>query len=274
MVDDDQPLVQVLQPVDRLLGVGVERGAEPGRHRVEPLRQHAGKLGLAARQGLAHGLHPAARLGLQPRQFGEPGIVPLPRRPAQQHIGERRHAARQQDDQHRQNEQDGFGHGGVVADSGRRGERSGNSKLLTVPDAPTTSPVMARRDIIILPDKRLRLVSKPVGKITAEIKTLVEDMFETMYDAPGIGLAAIQVGVPKRVVVMDLAKGDETPPEPRYFVNPEILWASEETAAYEEGCLSVPEIFDEVERSSKVRLRYLDYHGKAHEEEAEGLFAV
>jgi peptide deformylase len=98
-------------------------------------------------------------------------------------------------------------------------------------------------------------------------------MLETMYDAPGIGLAAIQVGVPQRVIVMDLARGEE-PPAPRYFVNPEILWASEETAPYEEGCLSVPEIYDEVERPARVRLRYLGYDGKAVEEEAEGVFAV
>jgi peptide deformylase len=120
----------------------------------------------------------------------------------------------------------------------------------------------------------LKTISKPVKGVDDTLRALMDDMLETMYDAPGIGLAAIQVGVPKRVIVMDLAKGDETPPEPRFFVNPEILWASEDTAPYEEGCLSVPEVFDEVERPSRVRLRYLDYHGKAHEEEAEGLFAV
>jgi peptide deformylase len=98
-------------------------------------------------------------------------------------------------------------------------------------------------------------------------------MLETMYAAPGIGLAAIQVGVAKRVIVMDLAREGE-PPAPRHFVNPEILWASEETAPYEEGCLSVPDIFDEVERPARVKLRYLDYHGKTVEEDAEGLFAV
>jgi peptide deformylase len=101
----------------------------------------------------------------------------------------------------------------------------------------------------------------------------MDDMLETMYAAPGIGLAAIQVGVPKQVIVMDLARQGE-PPEPRYFVNPEILWASEETAPYEEGCLSVPEIYDEVDRPARVKLRYLDYHGKDVTEDAEGLFAV
>ena len=90
----------------------------------------------------------------------------------------------------------------------------------------------------------------------------MDDMLETMYDAPGIGLAAIQIGVPKRVIVMDLARARGAR-EPRYFVNPEILWRSEETAPYEEGCLSVPEIYDEVERPAKVRLRYLNYPGRA-----------
>jgi peptide deformylase len=120
----------------------------------------------------------------------------------------------------------------------------------------------------------LKQVSTPVEVVDDELRALMDDMLETMYDAPGIGLAAIQVGVPKRVIVMDLARGEEEEPQPRYFVNPEILWASEETLPYEEGCLSIPEIYDEVERPAKVRLRYLDYDGKAVEEEAEGLFAV
>ena len=119
----------------------------------------------------------------------------------------------------------------------------------------------------------LKQKSAPVETVDDALRTLMDDMLETMYAAPGIGLAAIQVGVPKRVIVMDLARGED-PPEPRYFVNPEILWASEETQPYEEGCLSVPEIYDEVERPAKVRLRYLDYHGKKVEEEAEGVYAV
>ena len=106
-----------------------------------------------------------------------------------------------------------------------------------------------------------------------DLRALMDDMLETMYAAPGIGLAAIQVGVAKRVIVMDLAREGE-PPAPRHFVNPEIIWASEETAPYEEGCLSVPDIFDEVERPARVKLRYLNYQGETVEEEAEGLFAV
>ncbi len=120
----------------------------------------------------------------------------------------------------------------------------------------------------------LKQVSAPVETVDDDLRALMDDMLETMYDAPGIGLAAVQVGVPKRVIVMDLARGDDEEPAPRYFVNPEILWASEETQPYEEGCLSVPDIYDEVERPAKVKLRYLDYNGKTVEEDAEGLFAV
>jgi peptide deformylase len=132
---------------------------------------------------------------------------------------------------------------------------------------------MALREILVVPDPILKQVSRPVETVDDDLRALMDDMLETMYAAPGIGLAAIQIGVPKRVIVMDLAREGE-PPAPRYFVNPEILWASEETAPYEEGCLSVPEIFDEVERPSQVKLRYLDYDGKTVEEDAEGLYAV
>jgi len=132
---------------------------------------------------------------------------------------------------------------------------------------------MALRDIIILPDKRLRSVSKPVVEISDEIRTLVADMFDTMYDAPGVGLAAIQVGVPSRVVVMDLSKR-EAEAEPLVFINPEIAWSSEEKSPYEEGCLSIPDVHEDVERPSRVRIRYLDLDGKPQEADAEGLFAT
>ena len=132
---------------------------------------------------------------------------------------------------------------------------------------------MAMRDILILPDKRLRLVCEPVKTIDREIKTLVADMFETMYEAPGIGLAAIQVGVPRRVVTMDLAK-KEDPKEPRVFINPEILWKSDEKATYEEGCLSIPEFYEDVERPAQVRVKYLDLEGREQELEASGLLAT
>jgi len=132
---------------------------------------------------------------------------------------------------------------------------------------------MALREIITLPDKRLRLKSEPVGKITAEIKKLIEDMFETMYDAPGIGLAAIQVAVPKRIVTMDLSK-KEGEKNPRVFINPEIIASSEDVSTYEEGCLSIPEIYEDVERPARVTVKYTDLDGKKHEEEADGLFAT
>jgi peptide deformylase len=132
---------------------------------------------------------------------------------------------------------------------------------------------MALRDILLVPDPILKKVSARVDVVDDGLRTLMDDMLETMYAAPGIGLAAIQVGVPKRVIVMDLAReGEEAAPQ--YFVNPEILWASEETAPYEEGCLSVPEIYDEVERPSHVKLRYMNYRGETVEEDAEGLYAV
>ncbi len=133
---------------------------------------------------------------------------------------------------------------------------------------------MAIREILTVPDPRLKEVSNPVaGGVTDDIRTLMDDMLETMYAAPGIGLAAIQIGVPLRVIVMDLAR-EGASPEPRYFVNPEICEMVEETAPYEEGCLSVPDVFDEIDRPVRCLLRYLDYNGNAVEEWAEGLFAV
>ena len=133
---------------------------------------------------------------------------------------------------------------------------------------------MAIREILTAPDPRLKLKSKPVeGGVSDAHRKLMDDMLETMYAAPGIGLAAIQIGEPLRIIVMDLAKDDE-PKAPRYFINPEILWASEEVKPWEEGCLSVPEIYDEVDRPAHVKLRYLDYHGKVIEEDAHDLYAV
>jgi len=132
---------------------------------------------------------------------------------------------------------------------------------------------MALREIIKLPDKRLRLTSEPVKRIDAGIRKLVDDLFETMYEAPGIGLAAIQIGVDKRVVTMDLSKKDDEH-HPLVFINPEITWRSEEKSKYEEGCLSIPEFYEEVERAAKVKVKYLDIDGKEHEIEASGLFAT
>jgi peptide deformylase len=132
---------------------------------------------------------------------------------------------------------------------------------------------MAVRDILIIPDKRLRLKSEPVKAVDKTLRTLVDDMFETMYAAPGIGLAAIQIGAPRRVVTMDLAKKDE-PKQPLVFINPEVTWASDEKATYEEGCLSIPEYYEEVERPKAVKVKYLDLDLKPQEMEADGLLAT
>ncbi|AQR60975.1 peptide deformylase [Brevundimonas sp. LM2] len=151
-------------------------------------------------------------------------------------------------------------------------------RILTIDNAP---------DLAIL-----KQVSKPVAVVDDAVRALMDDMLDTMYDAPGIGLAAVQIGELQRVVVMDLGDGpapegsepaaegevenEDTPrvPNPRFFVNPEVLWASDETFCYEEGCLSIPEYFDEVERPARVRVAYLDRAGARIEEEIEGLYAV
>lgn len=132
---------------------------------------------------------------------------------------------------------------------------------------------MAIKPIIILPDSKLRLVSAPVERVDAELLALADDMLETMYDAPGIGLAAIQVAVPRRVVVIDLAKEDE-PLQPQVFFNPEVVWSSDDRNVYEEGCLSIPDYYAEVERPARVRVAYVDREGKQAEIEADGLLAT
>ena len=147
------------------------------------------------------------------------------------------------------------------------------SRALTALYPLLTSPIMAVREIIKLPDKRLRLNSEPVKRIDAGVRKLVDDMFETMYDAPGIGLAAIQIGVAKRVITMDLSKKEDDH-EPQVFINAEITWKSEEKATSEEGCLSIPEYYEEVERPAQVKVKYLDLDGNPHEIEASGLLAV
>ena len=132
---------------------------------------------------------------------------------------------------------------------------------------------MAVRDILIIPDKRLRVKSDPVAAVDDGVRALVEDMFATMYAAPGIGLAAIQIGVATRVVTMDLA-GKEEPPEPKVFINPEIVAESAEKSVYEEGCLSIPEYYEEVSRPQAVKVKYLDLDGKEQEMDADGLLAT
>jgi peptide deformylase len=132
---------------------------------------------------------------------------------------------------------------------------------------------MPIRPILILPDPMLRRVSEPVAAVDADVRALVDDMFATMYDAPGIGLAAIQIGIARRVVTIDLAKKDEEP-APQVFINPEIVELSKERSVYEEGCLSIPEIHEDVERPARLRVRYLDLDGKPQERESDGLLAT
>ena len=132
---------------------------------------------------------------------------------------------------------------------------------------------MTIKPLIILPDPILRQVSRPVEKVDAAVRSLADDMLATMYDAPGIGLAAIQVGEPLRMLTIDLS-GEEEEKAPRVFLNPEILSVSDERSTYEEGCLSIPDYYAEVERPATVTVRYLGLDGKQHEEEASGLLAT
>jgi peptide deformylase len=135
---------------------------------------------------------------------------------------------------------------------------------------------MPLRPILILPDKRLREKAAPIAAVDDEIRALMDDMLETMYAAPGIGLAATQLGEMKRVLVLDVAKrqDEEASANPLVFANPEILWASEELSTYNEGCLSIPEIYEEVERPARIRVGYLDRDNKRQEIEAEGILAT
>ncbi len=131
------------------------------------------------------------------------------------------------------------------------------------------------RPILIHPDPRLKKVCAPVNTITDEVRALASSMLDTMYDAPGIGLAAPQVGVDARMLVMDCAKRDELDtPEPMCLINPEIVLSSEEEGEYEEGCLSIPDIYAMVTRPSAVRVRYLDQNGDPHERDFEGIWSV
>lgn len=132
---------------------------------------------------------------------------------------------------------------------------------------------MPIRPIVTLPDPRLRKTAAPVAEVTDAVRSLAADMLETMYDAPGIGLAATQLGVMKRVFVMDCAGKDE-PPQPMVLLNPEILWSSEETETSEEGCLSIPEVYEDVTRPARIRLRWLGLDGETHEQEFGDRWAV
>jgi len=132
---------------------------------------------------------------------------------------------------------------------------------------------MAKLPIIIAPDPILKVPCDPVEDVNQDLVKLMDDMLETMYEAPGIGLAAPQVGVTKRLLMVDVARNEE-PPAPMCLVNPEILWASDESSLYDEGCLSLPEHYAEVERPAEIRVGYVDRDGKPRELEANGLLAT
>jgi peptide deformylase len=132
---------------------------------------------------------------------------------------------------------------------------------------------MSKLDILLIPDQRLKQVAEPVSTVDASMRRLMDDMLETMYIAPGIGLAAPQVGAMKRIVTIDLARENE-PKSPHFLVNPRIVWASAELSTYQEGCLSIPDYYEDVERPSRVRVEYLDRNGEEQEMVAEGLMAT
>jgi len=132
---------------------------------------------------------------------------------------------------------------------------------------------MALRKILIEPNEILRQKSQNVSVVDKELQTLMDDMLETMYAAPGIGLAAIQIGIPKRVIVLDLSRNDD-PKQPMFFINPEIIYKSESNTTYEEGCLSVPGQFAEIDRPDKCSIKYLDYYGETKEIEAKGMLST
>jgi len=135
---------------------------------------------------------------------------------------------------------------------------------------------VSKLEIITLPDRLLRTKSAPVERVDDEVRRFLDDMLETMYDAPGVGLAAVQVGVPRRLVTIDVARREDenAEPNPLFLINPEILTSSDERDVHEEGCLSIPDYYAEVERPASLRVRYLDCDGKLQEMDAEGILAV
>lgn len=132
---------------------------------------------------------------------------------------------------------------------------------------------MAVRDILVIPDPMLRRRAEAVAAVDDDLRALIDDMLETMYDAPGIGLAAPQIGVSRRIIVADVSKS-ETERQPLSLVNPELVWTSDETSVYEEGCLSIPEFYEEVERPAQCRVRFLDRDGQTQEMDCDGLLAT
>ena len=153
-------------------------------------------------------------------------------------------------------------------------QRSSGEPILAGSHGKRYMPSMTLRPILIHPDPRLKKVADPVAEVSKEIRKQADDMIETMYDAPGIGLAAPQIGILNRLLVMDAQRDPEAKPNPMVLINPEVIWESDEKNVYEEGCLSIPDQFAEVERPKMVRVRWLDLDGKAVEEEYDNLWAT
>jgi peptide deformylase len=133
---------------------------------------------------------------------------------------------------------------------------------------------MTLRSIITIPDPVLREVCAPIETVDDDVRALADDMLDTMYDAPGIGLAASQIGILKRIFVLDVAKDEEAPKEPMVFINPKIVWSSEDLSVYQEGCLSIPEYFEDVERPAEVTVQFMNREGAEQEVKADGLLAT
>ena len=272
------------------LAVGARREAlaEAVLEPVEALGEVAHEIDLAAAEHLGDGLEAAGHLGLglgdgRQRLVHRAGLVG--RRvalapPAQEEPEDKRQEQRNEAGGAEERAAPGHGPGAHRQRDLVHGVRPRSRPVLRTKDERFDhsgaglylGSAMPIRPLVILPDPRLRLVSEPVGPITDEIRRIAAAMLDTMYDAPGVGLAAIQIGEPKRMVTMDVSKGEER--QPIVLINPEIVWASQERRAYEEGCLSIPDYYEEVQRPDRVRFRYRTLDGETVERDADGLLAT
>ncbi len=298
-VDHGKPFVELRQVLDRLLHVLLQAVSHTRLQRVEALCEQAHEVGLARAEHLVHRLHAPGHLGLDARDLSHLLVelaLPLGRRrrlqrplargtverdseheqPDDGDAGEPEQRLAEGDAAVRDDEDDPIHRGSLAAIRSAGENESGTIDPSPMSDYVTLAlagTFMSIRPIIILPDPKLRLVSEAVGTVTPDLRALIDDMFETMYDAPGIGLAAIQIGIPQRIVTVDTARQDE-PKKPLALINPQIVWSSPELSTYEEGCLSIPEYYEEVERPAKVRVTFTDRDGAACEIEADGLLAT
>lgn len=313
-VDHRQPLVQLAQAIVGLPGCVGHREAQLVAHAIQPLVDGAHHVALTVGEHLGHGLHASGNFPLRAQhpgqmllQFLDPvrrnGLARGPRLDLAQGAD---HQKGDKSQQKKRGENAGFQQAdGMVADDEdcilhetnieRFGCRSSNGlasgcrnaqktksrgsgaesfrKRVDRPSAFAYLDHMTKRTIITLPDPVLRQVCEPVAAVGDDIRQLADDMLDTMYDAPGIGLAASQIGVLQRIFVLDVAKEDQ-PKAPMVFINPEIVWSSPELSVYQEGCLSIPEYYDEVERPASVRVTFQNREGAQQEILADGLLAT